>query len=324
MSLPYDYLYDAVAERLAPRTASGELRLLKWSPKYPDASAADPAEIDLLVIPYHTTQEKTTGQYVSTQVLRRTRELYPSVSVVQALSIGVEGLEGCVPTGAVLCNSRGVMELPTAELAVTLLLAATRELPGFVRTGARWDNHRTAGLVGSRVLLLGYGGVGSAVEQLLTGFSVEIARVAHHGRDLADGTRVHAIEELVDLLPHYDAVVCSLPETEFTHGLLDRTHLAAMPDGAVLVNIGRGSVVDASALHEEARSGRLEFALDVTDPEPLPADDLLWQLPNVFITPHVGGNTAASLRFQVDLLAEQAVRLMEGRDAKNSVPLATD
>lgn len=322
MSLPYPYLYDALAERLALHVASGAIHLVQWSPKYPDDTAVNPEEIDLLVLPYHTTAQETTEQYVSTEVLRQTRGLYPEASVVQALSIGVEGLEDCLPAGAVLCNSRGVMELPTAELAVSLLLAATRAIPRFVRTGSEWDNHRTPGLIGSRVLLVGYGGVGGTVEQLLTGFSVDIARVGRRGRTLADGTEVHAFDELLDLLPNFDAVVCSLPETSTTRGMLGRSHFAAMPDGATFVNVGRGSVVNTADLRSEARTGRLRFALDVTDPEPLPSDDALWQLPNVLITPHVGGNSAASLRFQVDLLAEQARRLMEGEDAKNAVSFA--
>ena len=103
---------------------------------------------------------------------------------------------------------------------------------------------------------------------------------------------MHALDELPQLLPEHDVVVIALPQTPQTAGLVDADFLAALPDGAMLVNIARGGIVDTDALLAELTSRRLHAFLDVTDPEPLPADHPLWDAPNLLLTPHVGGGTA--------------------------------
>lgn len=318
VSLPYPHFSADLSARLTAEEKA-RVRLVPWSFKDggPHGAAAD--EIDMVVLPFHTTSVETTEQYVSTHVLEPALAGATRARLIQAPSIGVEGLDACIPDGVVLSNAVGVMERPTAELAVTLLLTMLREVPGFIVTGAQWDNHRTRGLVGSRVLLLGYGGVGSNVERMLAGFDVDLVRVASRARDLPSGERVHAIQELSSLLPTVDAVVCTLPLVSGTEGLVDAEFLAAMRDGATFVNVGRGAVVDTEALFAEASTGRLSVALDVTEPEPLPHDHGLWALPNVLITPHVGGNTDASHRFQADLLCDQVRRLLSGEAPRNIV-----
>lgn len=323
VSMPYPRFAEGLAERLTPQEAE-RVRVVAWSfkdggPYDADGAAVDPAQIDLVVLPFHSTARETTEQYASTHVLGEELARATGARVVQAPSIGIEGLPECVPAHAALCNAVGVMERPTAELAVTLLLAGLRELPGFVASGSQWDNHRTTGLVGSRVLVVGHGGVGSAVGRMLAGFDADVVPVASRPRIEPDGTRVHGIAELPELLPTAHAVVCTLPLTEGTARLFDAAALARLRDGAVFVNVGRGAVVDTDALLAEARTGRIAALLDVTDPEPLPASHPLWSLSNVVITPHVGGNSDASHRFQYELLAEQVRRLLAGDEPRNVV-----
>lgn len=318
VSLPYPQFYTDLEAQLTAEELA-KTRLVHWSFKDGAPRDVESAEIDMVVLPFHTTAAETTRQYASTQVLGPALVAARGARLLQAPSIGIEGLKDCVPNGAVLSNAAGVMEQPTAELAVTLLLASVREIRGFIASGDTWANHRTPGLIGSRVLVLGYGGVGKSVGRMLKGFDVEVLYVASRARDQPGEPRVHAVDELGDLFPIVDAVVCTLPLTEATHGLVGATLLGKMRDGATFVNVGRGAVADTEALMAEALSGRLNLALDVTDPEPLPVGHPLWDQSNVVITPHVGGNSDASWQFLAQLLATQVRRLLAGEAPLNLV-----
>jgi len=231
-----------------------------------------------------------------------------SLRVLQTLTAGVDDVLEHLPPGVTLCNAPGVHDASTAELAVTLMLASLRGVPGFVRAA---DEHRWVAaarrpaLADRRVVLLGYGGVGRAIARRLAGFEVVVVRVATRARDVADG-HVHGIDEIASLLPAADVVVACLPLTDTTRGTVDAAFLALMKDGALLVNVARGGIVDTGALLAELRTGRLTAALDVTDPEPLPPDHPLWDAPGVLLTPHVGGNSSAfpprAYRLAVDQL----------------------
>jgi phosphoglycerate dehydrogenase-like enzyme len=131
--------------------------------------------------------------------------------------------------------------------------------------------------------------------------------------------RVHGVADLPRLLPGADVVVLTVPLTDATRGLVDAAFLARMPDGALLVNVARGKVVDTDALLAELTSGRLRAALDVTDPEPLPADHPLWSAPGLILTPHEGGNTTATPRRMVALVQAQLDRLVAGDEPVNVV-----
>ena len=140
-----------------------------------------------------------------------------------------------------------------------------------------------------------------------------VASRARAGDDLVP--RVHGIDELPELLPHHDVVVVIVPLSAATTGLVDRDFLAAMPDGALLVNVARGKVVDTDALVEATATGRIMAALDVTDPEPLPDDHPLWRSPGVLVSPHVGGDTSAFAPRAVALVREQLDLPRAGRAA---------
>lgn len=319
VSVPYEYYRKPLADLAARDEWARPVRIVSWAVWDEPSDGVAPADIDLVVLPFHTTSANPSAEYVTVETLRRRLGRASGARVVQAASIGVEGLAECVPPQATLCNARGVMEPPTAELAVTLLLAHMRDLPGFIRHHTEWDNRRTPGLMGSRVMLLGFGGVGQAVAQRLVPFGVELVRVARSSRTTDAGEWVHAVSEVGDLLPSVDAVVCSLPLLEGTRGLVDESFFARMAEGAVFVNVGRGAVVNTDALLSAARAGKIRAALDVVDPEPLPGGHPLWDAPNVVITPHVGGNTRAAVSLQVSLLAQQVRQLAQGSPPLNVV-----
>ncbi|MFT4030632.1 MAG: NAD(P)-dependent oxidoreductase, partial [Protaetiibacter sp.] len=220
-----------------------------------------------------------------------------------------------------LANARGTTEAPTAELAVALLLAATRELPAFARFQARaeWGNRETRSVLGSRVAVLGQGGVGARVAELLEGFGADVVRFARTARCGSSGHDIESMDAIGRVAPELDALVCCLPATPQTAGLVDAALLAELKAGAIVVNVGRGIVVDTAALTAEVLAGRLFAALDVTEPEPLPRDHPLWAHPNVVLTPHVGGNTASALRELAALVREQVRRLRAGEPIINSI-----
>ncbi|WP_084960032.1 2-hydroxyacid dehydrogenase [Thermoactinospora rubra] len=236
--------------------------------------------------------------------------------LVQTVTAGVEPYLPHLPEGVTLCNARGVHDAGTAEWAVGAMIAVLREFPGFAEAQRRgeWTYHHTGALADSTVLIVGYGSIGAAVERRLAGFEVEVIRVARTARD-----GVHGLEDLPALLPRADVVVLLVPATPATAGMVDAAFLAAMKDGAVLVNAARGGVVDTEALLAETKTGRLRAALDVTDPEPLPPGHPLWNAPGVFITPHVAGSTPASQRRMLKLVRSQMLRYLAGEPLNNVI-----
>jgi phosphoglycerate dehydrogenase-like enzyme len=245
------------------------------------------------------------------------------VRAVQTQSLGYDDAIGNVPAGITWCNAVGVHEGPTAEIAVGLLIAALRGFDEFARAmpEGRWVHAWHPGLLGARVMLLGYGGIGVEVHARLTGFGVDIVRVARSARRDAHG-EIHGIGELSSLLHDVDAVVVAVPYGPDTHHLVDDGFLAAMRPGAVLVNVARGKVADTEALARHAASGHVRIASDVWDPEPLPANHPLWTTPGVFVSPHVGG-AVTSMHDRVQaLVRDQVERLQTGQPLANVVDVS--
>ena len=236
--------------------------------------------------------------------------------LVQSPAIGFDGVSGVLPPGHRLANAAGVHEDSTAELAVTLVLAAQRDLPFYVQAAdqGRWATRLSPGLSGRTVLLLGVGGVGQAVEARLRPFGPEIVKVARAARD-----GVHGVDELPTLLPEADVVVVAVRLDDSTVRLVDAGFLARMRDGALLVNVARGAVVDTDAVVAETSTGRLRAALDVTDPEPLPPDHPLWRIPGVLVTPHVAGATPDATPRMARLVRAQVDRMLAGEPPLNVV-----
>ena len=238
--------------------------------------------------------------------------------MIQLLTAGYEHVLPYLPPNVTLCNARGVHDSSTAELALTLMLASLRGIPDFVRGQDQgdWRHAEHPALADKTVLILGYGSIGAAIERRLAPFETRIIRVASRSRPAEE---VHGVDELATLLPTADVVVVSTPLTPSTTRLVDAGFLAAMRDGALLVNVARGAVVDTNALLAELTSGRLRAALDVTDPEPLPADHPLWSAPGLLISPHVGGNTSAFLPRGQRLVRAQVARFVAGQALENVV-----
>jgi phosphoglycerate dehydrogenase-like enzyme len=240
----------------------------------------------------------------------------PCLRLVQTLSAGTDRWEGRLPRGVALSNARGAHGGATAEWAAAVLLAIYRELPRFAADQAAgvWRHGTTDTLDGKRVLILGAGDLGLSLRARLEPFGARLTMV---GRRRRPG--IEAAADLPALLPRHDAVVVMVPYNDSTRHLVGASFLAAMPDGAVLVNAARGPVVDTAALLAELRSGRLRAALDVTDPEPLPAGHPLWHAPGVLITPHVGGNTAGAADRAWNLAARQIAQYASGKQPDNLI-----
>jgi phosphoglycerate dehydrogenase-like enzyme len=228
------------------------------------------------------------------------------LDVVQSQALGFDGVADTLPAGITYCNAVGVHEESTAELAVALLLASQREIDRYAREVGQWNRGFTASLIDRRVLLLGTGGIGTEIEKRLEGFGAELVRVASTARQDDRGT-VHGRDELPRLLPTVDAVLLAVPLTGSTTGLVDDDFLAALPDGAIVVNVSRGKVVDTDAVVRQA--GRVRLAADVTDPEPLPPEHPLWTTPGVLISPHVGGMSTA-MRPRIEAVVRRQIALM--------------
>ena len=240
----------------------------------------------------------------------------PALQVVQLLSAGVEAVVDQVPDGVVLCDARGVHGPAVSELVLTLVLAAQRRLPYFVdaQRAGRWDRVEAEELRGKRVLVVGAGDLGEQTARRLEAFDAEPVLVAHSARE-----GVHSTDELPELLSGADVVVLTVPLTSATQGLVDAAFLAALPDGALLVNVARGQVVDTDALLAELRSGRLRAGLDVVDPEPLPGEHPLWDAPNLILTPHVGSHVRETGARAYALVREQLDRYLAGDELANVV-----
>jgi phosphoglycerate dehydrogenase-like enzyme len=196
-------------------------------------------------------------------------------------------------------------------------LALYRDFPRFqeARAQEHWDYHQTDTLQDKRVLIVGAGDLGDQLARRLAPF--DVARTTLVGRHARGG--VFGIDVLPSLLGEHDAVVLMVPLTSQTRGMVDARFLAAMPDGAVLVNAARGPVVDTDALLAELSTGRLRAILDVTDPEPLPPDHPLWTVDGLFLTPHVGGSCRGGAQRAWGVAASEIARYAKGEQPRNLV-----
>jgi phosphoglycerate dehydrogenase-like enzyme len=240
----------------------------------------------------------------------------PDVRVVQTLTAGYEHVTPFLPEHVTLCSGRGIHDVSVAELATALTLSSLVGIPGFVRAQDRgeWNAGPRASLYEKTVVVVGAGSIGTVTCERLRVFGARVVPVARTARD-----GVHGVDELPELLPAADVVVLTLALTDETRGLVDAAFLARMKDGALLVNVSRGAVVDTDALLAELDAGRLRAALDVTEPEPLPEGHALWAAPGVLITPHVGGPSSAFPIRAKRFLADQLERFVKGDALLNIV-----
>jgi phosphoglycerate dehydrogenase-like enzyme len=240
----------------------------------------------------------------------------PNLKLIQTLTAGAEHWIGRVPPGVTLSIARGAHGGSTAEWALAALLGVYRELIRFERERLTrsWVRRPTETLLDKSVLVIGAGDLGTQLKRRLDACDATTTLVGARARE-----GVHGIDEVPDLLGSHDAVVLMVPLTPATTGMVDAAFLSRMRDGAVLVNAARGKVVDTDALVAELTSGRLRAALDVTEPEPPPADHPLWTAPNLLLTPHVAASVAGYEKRAWAVAAAEIARYAAGEPLHNVV-----
>lgn len=306
--------------------------MLLWAVDRPEREAlAVPEGVRVESIPAEPLRDPDLGQvevlvprYGSRTVLEAL-PLMPSLRLIQTLESGVDWLAPSVPPGVTLCNCRGAHDSAVAEWVVGAVLAMQRRLPEHLDAQRRsewrdvvssrgWLPPYAGDLEGASVLIVGFGSIGAAVEKRLLPFGVDVQRVARTARP-----GVSDSSALPQLVKAADIVVLLLPLTAETTGLFNANLIGATKPGALLVNAGRGPVVEKQALLEALEEDRLRAALDVTDPEPLPPGDPLWSAPNLLLTPHMAGDTPRRFRRSWRFVGEQVSRLHAGLPLENVI-----
>ena len=243
---------------------------------------------------------------------------FPNLKVVQMLTAGYEDAVPHIPKGVRLCNARGVHDQSTAELGLSMLLSHFVEITRYVKNmeSGTWDGSQRDSLYGKKVAIVGAGSVGLRLKLMLEPLRVEVILFARSSRE-----GVLAISELDKMLGLFDALILILPLTSESRHLITENRLAKMKRGALLVNLARGPVVKTEDLVAALKRGEIFAALDVTDPEPLPADHELWRCPNVIITPHVGGNSTAFEPQARNFLERQLEEFARSGELMNEIAL---
>jgi phosphoglycerate dehydrogenase-like enzyme len=248
------------------------------------------------------------------------RDRFPSLPAgvrwVQLPSAGVEAwMEHIAADGDRRYTSAGgVYAVPVAEHALGLLLAGVRGLATYARATS-WVEGDDRTLEGSTVAIVGAGGIGRALIEMLAPHDVSVLAVTRRGRPVPGAARTLAADALGEVWSQADHFVIAAPATGATNRLVGPAELRAMPDHAWIVNIARGSLIDTDALVAALHAGEIGgAALDVTDPEPLPDGHPLWTAPNTIITPHVANPQGAMMRHLAERVRENVRRFAAGED----------
>jgi D-3-phosphoglycerate dehydrogenase len=238
------------------------------------------------------------------------------------------GLDHCltpevVASDILVTSASGLFADQVGEQALALLLGLLRGLPTFFRASQRKEFIRrpTRDLHGATVGLVGFGGNGRRLAELLAPFRTRILATDLFPIDRPDWVEaLSAADQLPEMLPHAEILILCVPLTPVTQGLIDAEALRRLPRGALLINVARGPVVVERDLVEALASGHLGGAgLDVTEIEPLPGDSPLWEMPQVIITPHVGAQSAHRVDVTTRFACENLQRFLQGRPLRNLV-----
>lgn len=239
-----------------------------------------------------------TGSAILARILAQPADLpMPRLDTVFLTAAGVDRLAGCPwPPGVRLLNNRGVHGAKLRDYMLWALLALHLRAPALAAAQAarRWQPVFTPAIAGRRLTVVGTGDLGGAAASAGHALGMAVTGISRQGRPHPHCARVLATASLDAVLPQTDILVLACPLTTATRRLLDARRLALLPAGAHLINVGRGALLDQAALLAALAAGRLGGAvLDVTDPEPPPADDALWTAPNLILTPHVSADDPA-------------------------------
>lgn len=253
----------------------------------------------------------------------------PRLKWLQSAATGVDAFRrNGVPLNVLLTNAGDIWADSVAEHAMALLLALTRALPAVqrLRDERRWDRDRIAPLVrslsGRKMLVVGFGNIGRSVARRARAFDMEVIGISRSRTgDIAPANRIATPDRLHAVLPEADVVVLSLPPSSETTGLFGAGEFALMKSSSLFLNVSRGEIVVQDALVTALREHRLAGAgLDVTDPEPLPADSPLWSFDNVIVSPHVAGlDDGRSFQKLGELCLENAERMLAGQALPNPI-----
>ena len=253
--------------------------------------------------------------------LRRCRRL----RWMQLESVGFEGYSATLPAGAVLTNLKGMFEWPAAETALAGILALGRGLPRLIPAQSRrqWVEAEVRAeswmLHGRRAVVLGAGSIGRRVAQLLRAFECDVQLFARSSPEAS----LRTLADLLARVATSDLLICCLPLTPSTAGLVSRQLLETLPPGGIFVSLGRGAVVDEAALIDLLRAGRLGGAvIDVTRAEPLSPADPLWDCPHALLTQHTGGGYREELADKARFFLKNLERFRLGQPVANLVDLA--
>jgi phosphoglycerate dehydrogenase-like enzyme len=285
-----------------------------------------PVDVDFWILPFYRKDAATAFLQLR------------GVQVAQSLMAGVDWVLPWLPSTVTLCDGRGIHDISASEWVMAAIMATMKRIPLYrdLQNQQQWRGFATVtdgflnepgpargqytvlaeDLSGKSVLIVGYGSIGAAIEARLTPFGVSILRVARSARTHPP---VSPVTELHTLLPLADIVVLIVPLTDATRGLIGAPELALMKRGALLVNAARGPVVDTDALVDALQQYHIRAAVDVTDPEPLPAGHPLWSAPNCLITPHIGGSTPEFIHRAFRFGAQQVRRFIAGQPLENIV-----
>jgi phosphoglycerate dehydrogenase-like enzyme len=244
---------------------------------------------------------------------------------VHALSAGVDTLlfPELVESGVPLTNARGVFSRALAEFVMTAVLFFDKEVPRLLAQQAerRWAIYEPRSPHGRTMVIVGLGDIGRATARLARAFGMRTVGVRRsEGGGEAEADEIVSNVHLDRVLPRADVVVVAAPLTPETRHLLDARRLALLAPHAIVINVGRGPVIDQAALAAALRSGALAgAALDVFEVEPLPADEPLWTLPNVLLSPHTADHVAGWRESSMEFFVENLRRFLDGRDLHNVV-----
>jgi phosphoglycerate dehydrogenase-like enzyme len=306
-----------------------------------------PAGIDLVPLPDNLDHEIEIEVWIPDPYPTRALRIWPhlkGVRLVLSLMAGTDWITHVVGPHVTVCNARGAHNVSTGEWTISAILAMLKQFPLFqdLQRSADWRGRKQATanyervtgdvrhlhppvmveeLTGMRVLLIGYGSIGKEIERMLAPFHVDLVRVALRSRT---EPIVHSIEDLDQLLPAAKIIILILPLNDASRGLIGPRQLALMRQGALLVNAARGPIIQTDALVEVLNEGKVRAALDVTDPEPLPADHPLWRCPNLLITPHVAGSSPQFAPRAMRVAAEELRRYMNGEPMQNVVQVGQE
>ena len=239
-----------------------------------------------------------------------------NLKIVHYSQAGYDDILPHIPHNVILCNASGLHDVSTSELAIGLAIASRRGFTQFIDNQRKglWHRQTKPTLADSHVGIVGYGHIGKRITLLIEKFETNVTPFSRSGNDGAV-----KISEFDNFLPDLDVIILILPLTHESKHFINADRIKKMKDGATLINVARGAIVDTNALIAELNTGRITAGLDVTDPEPLPEGHPLWSAPNLIITPHVGGDSAAFDPRARKMVEEQLERLAQSKPLLNQI-----